>query len=193
MDTTKPKILIIIASTREGRRGEGIAKWAFGEAEKREDLDFELVDLKKWNLPFFVSKVEPGDADYKPEGIVAKWSEKIASADGFIIVTPEYNHGYPATIKNALDHLYHEWVKKPIAFVSYGGGAGGARAVEQLRQVVIDFEMMPIPAAVHIVGVKKATDEEGAPNEERYAKSLASLFKNLSWWANVLQDARIKL
>lgn len=188
----KPKILIIIASTREGRRGDTIAKWVFNESKNRSDMSFELVDLKEWNLPFFTSSVQPSNPDYKPEGDIQKWSEKIATGDGYIVVTPEYNHGYPASIKNAMDHLYREWAKKPMAFVSYGGGAGGARSVEQLRQVIIDFEMVPVPTGVHIVTVRMAVDETGTPKEERYFKGLHALFESLSWWAKVLKEAREK-
>ena len=179
MTKTMPNIIILLGSTREGRAGEGVAHWVTKLAAERADFSSELVDLRDWPLPFFGSKILPGSPDYKPEGILAKWAEKIASADGFIIVTPEYNHGYPGVLKNAMDHLYREWNQKAIAFVSYGGSAGGARSVEQLRQVAIEFQMAPIRAGIHITSVWQALGEDGAPKDPSYAKGLGALFDQL--------------
>jgi NAD(P)H-dependent FMN reductase len=112
-------IYIILGSTREGRKGEKVAKWVHSVAASRSDLDIELVDLRDWSLPFVHNADTPASGKYNVE--TQKWADKIAQADGFLIVTPEYNHGYPAVLKNALDHLYAEWNGKPVAFVSYGG------------------------------------------------------------------------
>lgn len=183
-------ILIILASTREGRAGEKVARWVEKEAVGRADFAAELVDLRDWPLPFFTSAIPPGSPDYQPQGIVKQWSEKIASADGFLVVTPEYNHGYPAALKNALDHLFREWNKKPIAFVSYGGAAGGARSVEQLRQVAVELQMAPVREALHITGIWSALNEDGSPKDPAAAKRLAAVFDELSWWAAALRAAR---
>ena len=184
-----PKILIIIGSTREGRISQGVGRWVAKQAAERTDFTSELADLRDWPLPFFASNISPGSPEYKPEGIVQQWAEKIASADGFVVVTPEYNHGYPAVLKNALDHLYREWNQKPIAFVSYGS-VGGARAVEQLRQVAVELQMAPIREAVSIMSFWKELDENGAPKDPAYGKRLTTLFDQLLWWTNALKTAR---
>ena len=117
--------------------------------------------------------------------------EKIAQADGYIIVTPEYNHSFSAVLKNALDHGYHEWSNKPAAFVSYSGGAvGGARAVEQLRLVVIELQMAPIREGVHVGGVRQVFDEQGHMTVTTYDDRLLALFRQLRWWGDALQAAR---
>lgn len=187
-----PHILIILGSTRDGRRGEGVARWVAESAKARSDFTWELADIKTFDLPFFERFEEPGEATFQPQGAAVEWSKKIAAADGFIFVTPEYNHGYPAPLKNAMDHLYREWNKKPAAFVSYGGSAGGARSVEQLRQVVVDLDMVPLNAAIHIVRVRSALNENGEPMETHYAKGLSSLFDKLAWWSEALKAARAK-
>lgn len=183
-------ILIILASTREGRAGEKVARWVKEQAATRSDFASELVDLRDWPLPFFTSATPPGSPDYRPEGLVQQWSEKIASADGFLVVTPEYNHGYPAALKNALDHLFREWNRKPVAFVSYGGAAGGARSVEQLRQVAVELAMAPIREALHITAIWSALNEDGSPKDPSAAKRLTAVLDELAWWANALKAAR---
>src|SRR3954470_7581778 len=144
------KIQIILGSIRQNRFGEKPAQWILQEARKREGVEFELIDLRDHPLPMFAEPTPPGrlNGNY-PNELVSKWGKKVAEADGFIIVTPEYNHGYPPSLKNAIDHLFVEWGRKPVAFVGYGS-AGGARAVEQLRQVAIELEMAPIRFAVHV-------------------------------------------
>ena len=117
---------IIIASTREGRKGVPVADWIFAEAAKYPEFTTELIDLKKINLPFFDEPEHPRFKKYTKQ-TTKDWSAMIDPADAFIVVTPEYNYGYPATLKNAIDTVYQEWNNKPIAFVSYGGMAGGTR------------------------------------------------------------------
>src|SRR5579859_7915590 len=139
------KIQVIIGSTRKGRFSEKPAHWIFDELKKRQDVDAELIDLRDWPLPFFDESISPSQNKGTYENaLAAKWAKKIEEADGFIIVTPEYNHGYSAVLKNALDYVYKEWNKKPVGFVSYGGISGGTRAVQQLRQVAIELQMVPI-------------------------------------------------
>lgn len=181
-------IQIILGSTRKGRLGEKVAKWVFDKAKAREDFKSELVDLKDWPLPFFEESVSPAmvEGNY-PLEIANNWSKKISEADGFVILTPEYNHGYPAVLKNALDYLYKEWVNKPVAFVSYGGPAGGARAVEQLRQVVIELQMAPIREAIHLTNVWEAFDDSGSLKNISYNDRLDKVFDQLIWWTKTLK------
>src|SRR5436853_2973356 len=133
------KIAIIIGSTRPNRNGEAVAKWVYQVAKKRSDAEFELVDIKDFNLPLLDEPVPPIMGQYsKPH--TKTWSAKIASYDAYVFVTPEYNHGTSGALKNAIDFLYHEWVNKAAGFVSYGG-AGGARAVEHLRLVMAEVQI----------------------------------------------------
>ncbi|HUC31322.1 MAG TPA: NAD(P)H-dependent oxidoreductase [Candidatus Paceibacterota bacterium] len=129
------KIKVILGSIREGRFGDKPAKWIFEKA-KAKGLDVELLDLKDYPLPMFAEAQVPAavSGNY-PNEVAKKWAAKIGEADGFIFVTPEYNHGYPSVLKNALDFIFGEWNNKPGAFVGYGVN-GAARAVEQLKQVV---------------------------------------------------------
>jgi len=147
---TKLNIQIIIGSTRQNRFSEKPARYIFDELKKKENVNVELVDLRDWPLPFFDEPMSPFrlNGNYSNE-MAKKWSAKINEADAFIMVAPEYNHGYPAVLKNAIDCLGHEWKDKPVGFVSYGS-AGGARCIEQLRQVVIELKMHPIKSSIHL-------------------------------------------
>ena len=143
-------IHVIIGSTRQNRFGEKPARYIFDELKKKENIQVDLVDLRDWPLPFFDEPISPASnkGNYSND-LGKKWASKVAEADGYIMVTPEYNHGYSAVLKNALDWVFPEWNGKPAGFVSYGN-AGGARAIEQLRQVVIELQMVPIRSAIHI-------------------------------------------
>jgi NAD(P)H-dependent FMN reductase len=182
-------IQIILGSTREGRNGEKVAKWIAKQASTRTDFTSELLDLKDFNLPFFDAATGPSQGPSMP--VAAKWAEAIAKGDGYIIVTAEYNHGYPAPLKNALDHLYKEWNEKPVAFAGYGGAAGGSRAVEQLRQVAAELRMASIREALVIPSVWAAFTPEGEPVEkESMEKSLTTLLDQLGMWAKGLKVMR---
>jgi NAD(P)H-dependent FMN reductase len=136
------RIGIIIGSTRSGRNGEAVAKWVYEVAKKRSDAKFELVDIKDFNLPLLDEPVSPIMGQYsKPHTKV--WAAKIGSFDGYVFVTPEYNHGISGALKNAIDFLFREWNDKAAGFVSYGG-AGGARAVEQLRLVMAEVQIATV-------------------------------------------------
>lgn len=183
------KIQVIFGSTRDGRKGEKVAQWIYKLAKARKDWEVELVDLKEWNLPFFNDPKTPGSGEYSFD-YTKRWSAKISEADGFVIVTPEYNHGYPASLKNALDLLYDEWNKKPVGFISYGGLAGGARAVEQLRQVVNELEMVAIQKAVHLARFSNLFDEKEEIKDDYYNKLAEDFLNQLVWWTNLLKKAR---
>ncbi len=187
----KPKVLVILGSTREGRRGEKVAKWAMSILSKRNDADYELVDLRDWDFSFYNLPTSPSTEKgvYQSE-IQKKWGKKIDSADGYIMITPEYNHGYSAVLKNAIDFLWYEWNHKPVTFISYGSAAGGVRAVEQLRQVVVELEMVPIREAVLISGIRGAFDEKGNIKDESFDHRLETVADKLVLWAKSLMKIR---
>jgi NAD(P)H-dependent FMN reductase len=149
------KVAIIIGSTRPGRKAEAVAGWVFDIASKRSDATFEIVDIKDFNLPLLDEPVPPAMGQYTQPHTKA-WAAKIEQFDGFVFVTPEYNHGPSAALKNAIDFLYREWNNKSVGFVGYGGN-GGARAVEILRQVVSNVELADVRAQV---GLSLFTDFE---------------------------------
>ncbi len=175
-----PHVQIILASTRQGRVGDKVAAWVAKKAKKRKDFTSELVDLRDWPLPFFDDPNYPGSGDYS-YAYTKKWSKHVQKAQGFVIVTCEYNHGYPAVLKNALDHLYKEWHDKPVAYVSYGGVAAGTRAVEQLRQVTDELHMIQVHDEVNIPFIAKALGEDGALlQEDIHAPRLEKVFDELA-------------
>jgi NAD(P)H-dependent FMN reductase len=136
------RIGIILGSTRPNRNGEQVAKWVYDVASRRSDAEFELVDLRDYPLPHLDEPLPPSMGQYQNEHTKA-WADKIASYDGFIMVTPEYNHSTSGVLKNAIDYLYAEWNNKAVGFVSYGG-VGGARAAEHLRLVAGELQMADV-------------------------------------------------
>jgi NAD(P)H-dependent FMN reductase len=185
------KLGVILASTREGRRGEGFARWIHARLSERQGAKIELLDLRDWRLPNYDHAAMPGVAEKSYTDPTARgWVEKIDALDGYVIVTPEYTHGYPGGLKNAIDHGYAAWANKPVAFVSYGGTAAGARAVEQLRLVAIELRMVPIRDEVNVRLIGVALDERGQPTEEFYAKRAAAMIDTLLWWARMTKEGR---
>ncbi len=183
---------IILASAREGRRGEAFARWILALASARPGVRTELIDLKDWPVPPYALRDPPMVAEkaYAPGSLSRRWADQIAAFDGFVIVTPEYNHGYPGALKSALDHVYSPWNQKPVAFVSYGGGAAGARAVEQLRLVAVELRMVPVRDEVNVRLVGYAADERGWPKDEWYGRKAAAMLDDLVWWARVTKEGR---
>jgi|SRR5690625_246078 len=182
---------IIIASTRPGRKGIIVGNWFVDFAKENSDFDIEVLDLKKINLPFMDEEEHPKLGNYKNEHTL-KWSKKIDEADAFIVVTPEYNYGMPASLKNALDYLNKEWYAKPMGFVSYGGISAGTRSVQHIKLPVTTLGMMPLPEAVNIPFVAEfIKDGKFHPNEitEKAAKTLLSKVKD---WAVALKTLREK-
>jgi NAD(P)H-dependent FMN reductase len=160
----------------------------------REDLQIELVDLRDYPMPFFEQTVPPayGHRDYPEQ--VTRWAKKVEEADGYVIITAEYNHGYPAILKNALDQIFPELNRKPVMFVGYGN-TGGARAIEQLRLVAIELEMAPLRHAVHILPnvMIEAMKAEQPADLQIFAsldQRLDSAATDLAWWAQALARAR---
>jgi NAD(P)H-dependent FMN reductase len=136
------RIGIILGSTRPNRNGEQVAKWVYDIASRRDDAEFELVDLRDYPLPHLDEPLPPSMGQYQNEH-TRQWADKIASFDGFVFVTPEYNHSTSGVLKNAIDYLYAEWNNKAVGFVSYGG-VGGARAAEHLRLVAGELQMADV-------------------------------------------------
>jgi len=186
-----PRIGILMASTREGRFGERPANWIHEIALQRTDLAVDLIDLRDYPLPLFNEAMSPAWAPV--QNVVAKrWGAKLETLDGLIIVMPEYNHGPNAALKNALDYAYSEFVRKPIAFVGYGG-VGAARAIEQLRLIAVELQMAPIRHAVHIGMIEfKGLLMEGKTFDDfpHLAQSATAMLDDLSWWAHALKMAR---
>jgi NAD(P)H-dependent FMN reductase len=188
---TQPRIGIIIGSTREGRFGDKPAAWIHAIAAQRDDLRFELIDLRDHPLPFFNEPISPAWAPVKNEAAQA-WAAKLAGFDGFIIVTPEYNHGPSAVLKNALDYAYAEFVRKPVAFVGYGG-VGAARAVEQLRLVAAELQMVSLRHAVHVGMVEfLGIWQQGKSFDDfpHLAQAASAMLDDLAWWTTALKTAR---
>src|ERR1700712_3326973 len=183
---------IIIASTRPGRKGPAIAQWINEKSVTHNGFSVELLDLAAINLPFLDEAAHPRMKDYKHEH-TKKWSASIDSADAFIMVTPEYNYSMPAPLKNALDFLFWEWAKKPVAFVSYGGMSGGIRSVQTLKQVVTTLKMMPLPESIAIPFFTKYIDDKGVfKGDEQLDKSATAMLDELETWAAALKTIREK-
>lgn len=173
-------VAVIIGSTRPGRRGPRVGRWLMAQLAERDDLAVDLIDLEALDLP---AALPPDDHPAAAELI-----HRVDRADAFIIVTPEYNHGYPASIKQALDVPYREWSAKPVAFVSYGGMSGGIRAVEQLRQVLAELRAVTIRDGVAFPGTK--IDADGVADDPEAADAAKVMVDELLWWARALREAR---
>jgi len=155
-----PRLSIIVGSTRPGRAGLPIADWFADRARGHGGFEIDVVDLAELNLPMLDEPNHPRLRQYTHQH-TKDWSARIAGSDAFVIVTPEYNHGYSAPVKNAIDYLHHEWHYKPVGFVSYGGVAAGTRAMQQLKQVVTALRMLPLTDAVNIPFHTQFLDDDG--------------------------------
>ncbi len=182
------RIAIIIGSTRPQRRGKVVGEWVHALAVDKASADYTLIDLKEVDLPFLDEPKSPMEGDYQHAHTKA-WSKLIAPFDGYILVTPEYNHGTSGALKNALDFLYKEWNNKPVAFVSYGSD-NGVRAVEQLRQVVVELQMAPIRIQVALSLYEDFEDLKEFRPREVFVEKLPKLFEKLERWAKVLKPLR---
>lgn len=193
-NNTSLNIKVIAGSTREGRFSDKAAAWIAEEIKKQDEVAVEVLDLRDYDMPFFNEPMSPlfKQEPYKNEA-VARFTKKIDEGDAFVIVTPEYNHGTSGVLKNALDWIYPEWNNKAVAFVSYGS-VGGARAVEQLRQNVIELQMAPIRNSVHIPGEQYFQVIFGKMDaKELFAsvsKQAEDMITQLLWWARALKNAR---
>jgi NAD(P)H-dependent FMN reductase len=185
---TMVKIGIILGSTRPGRNGEAVAKWVETIAKKRKDAQFELVDIKTFNLPLLDEPVPPSMGQYSKQH-TKDWAAKISEFDGYVFVTPEYNHSTSGALKNAIDFLYKEWNNKAAGFVSYGS-AGGTRAVEHLRLIMGELQIADVRAQVFL---SLKTDfknfSEFTPAAE-HEKTVEQMLDQLISWSGALKTVR---
>ncbi|WP_322042351.1 NAD(P)H-dependent oxidoreductase [Paraburkholderia sp. J67] len=184
-----PKLLIVIASTRPGRLGLPIARWAAEAARKHEGFEVDIADLAELDLPLFNEPHHPRMGNYTSER-TRKWSELVGSADAFLFVTPEYNYGAPASLLNAITYLYWEWTYKPVGFVSYGGLSGGLRAVQALKEAVTAVRMMPISDGVAIPFVMKQVQDGVLSTTPIMDATLPFHLDELLRWTNALEPLR---
>lgn len=188
---SKPKIGVVLGTTRQNRFSEKAGAWIMEIARAREDLDFEIVDLRDYPMPFFDEPLSPVYTPPKNEAALA-WGRKVAELDGYLFITGEYNHSIPAVLKNAIDYAYKEFNKKPAAFIGYGG-VGAARAIEHLRQILVEVQIAPMRNGVYIAladyrpllfGEKTFAD---LPHLNDIA---VQVLDELAWWARTLKAGR---
>jgi NAD(P)H-dependent FMN reductase len=182
------RIAIVTGSTRPGRVNEAVARWVYEIAQKRSDAEFELVDIAEYHLPLLDEPVPPSRGQYSRPHTKA-WAARIASFDGYVFVTPEYNHGISGALKNAIDFLSAEWNNKVAGFVSYGS-AGGARAVEHLRLVMAELMVATVRAQVML---SLLTDFENFTRfrpDARHERSLNGVFDQVIAWGNARRTVR---
>jgi NAD(P)H-dependent FMN reductase len=190
----KPKIALIIGSTRAARFADKPAQWMLAQAKKRDDMEVELVDLRDFGLPFFNEMASNAWMPSQDPKAVA-WQKKIAGFDGYIFVVAEYNRSMTASLKNALDQAYVEWNHKPMAAIAYGS-VGGARALEHLRASAVELQMVPCRNAVHIGGgdffkvSPLGANGDMAEIEANLLPSAKATLDDLVWWANATMAAR---
>lgn len=185
MSTTTPRLrlAVIVGSTREGRFGPVVARWFAARAARRPEYDLDVIDLVEADLP--------GVLPSRPDARIDAYVARIAAADAFVVVTPEYNHAYPAALKQALDVAPPRvWRAKPVGFVSYGGISGGLRAVEQLRQVFPELEATTIRETVSFHGAWNRFDADGELHDPEAEAAVQRMLDQLAWWASALRTAR---
>lgn len=171
---------IIVASVRAGRIAPIVADWFERTVRRRTEFGIDMIDLAEIPLPQDLSG-GPG---------VEEFTRRVAAADAFVMVTSEYNHGYPASLKTAIDSVKHEWRTKPVGFVSYGGLSGGLRAVEQLRQVLVEVHMVPVRESVGFHRVKHAFAADGTTDDGAAIDAAERMLDQLAWWARCTRQER---
>ena len=182
------KIAIVIGSTRPGRKAEAVARWVYEIAAKRPEAEFELVDIKTFDLPLLDEPIPPSMGKYS-QPHTKTWAAKIASFDAFVFVTPEYNHGTSGALKNAIDFLYREWNNKAAGFVSYGS-TGGVRAVEQLRLVMGELQVADVRAQVALSIYTDFENFTAFKPALLHEKSLNAMLTQVIAWGGALKTLR---
>lgn len=188
---SNPKIAVILGTTREARLADKPAKWLMDIAAKHASMDFELLDLRDYPMPFFD---EVASNAYVPSTnpVAQQWQKKIAEFDGYIFLTGEYNNSVPAVLKNALDYAYPEWGRKPVAMMGYGS-AGGVRSVQHLREIAVELQMAPIRHGVYIMGgdfMGLMMGEKDMSAFDYLIPMAEEMLNQLEWWATTLKAAR---
>ena len=184
---------IILGSVRDGRFSERLAPWVLEQVEKHGGFDAELLDLRDYEMPFFDQSASPSSKQepYKDEA-VARWTQKIAEADAFLFIMPEYNRSVPGVLKNAIDWVYPEWNRKAAGFIGYGT-VGGARAIEHARGMAAELQMATVRQAVNIVAHWNLQEEGGSIRNgalSEFERGAAALLEQLKWWGSALKVAR---
>jgi NAD(P)H-dependent FMN reductase len=185
-----PRIGIILGSTRPNRNGEQVARWVLDVASQREDVHFELVDLRDYPLPHLDEAMPASFGQYANEHTKA-WAQKIESFDGYVIVTPEYNHSTSGVLKNAIDFLYAEWNNKAVGFVSYGG-VGGARAAEHLRLIAAELQMADVRQQVALSLITEFENFSVFEPGDYNLDALNTLFDQVIAWSEALAPLRAR-
>lgn len=187
-DQDPVRLLVLTGSTRQDRFGPVPARWVAERAAQRADIDVDVVDLAKAALPVVLA----GDDEHAPlPADVTDLGRRIEAADAVVIVTPVYNRGYPASLKNAIDWFHDEWAATPVGFVSYGGRTGGVEAVEQLRTVFVELGTMTIRNVLSFPNFWEHFTDHGAPaNPAAMAGAATAFYDQLTWWAHALRTAR---
>ncbi|MFJ9697273.1 NADPH-dependent FMN reductase [Kitasatospora sp. NPDC101183] len=183
------QVAVLLGSTRTGRFGPAVADWLLGHLEARGDMTADLVDLAVTPLPTVMPSFG-GELPPEQIAMLGAVSPRLEAADAFVFVTPEYNHSFPAALKNAVDWHNHQWHAKPVGFVSYGGLSGGLRAVEQLRVVMAELNAVTIRNTVSFHGAAQAFDEDGTPRDPGATAAAKTMLDQLDWWARALKAAR---
>lgn len=188
---TRPRIAILIGTSRQGRFADQPARWLMEMAGQRDDADYDLLDLRDFPLPFFD---EPASPMFVPpaDPVAQRWAQTLERYDGFVIIAAEYNHSMSGVLKNALDYAYREFNRKAVAFAGYGG-VGAARAIEQLRLVCVELQMAPVKAAVHMnmpefLGIWR--EGKSFDDYPHLAQAAGAMFDDLNWWTRALKAAR---
>ncbi|WP_439601663.1 NADPH-dependent FMN reductase [Devosia sp.] len=189
--SSKPRIGIILSTTRETRFADRPAQWVLDIARARGDADYEIVDLRDFPIPFFDAVGSPRFVPQTNE-VALRWAKKVSELDGYIFVTAEYNRSISGVLKNALDHIYDEPARKPAAFVGYGA-VGAARAVEQLRLMAVELSMVPMKAGVHINMEPLLGMLRGGKDFADYdylAPTVTAMLDELAWYTRTLKLGR---
>lgn len=180
------RLAVVVASNREGRFAPVVTDWFLSRARQRDDFVLDVVDLAETDLPTALS-YDPSPA---VRGELAKVGPRLAAADAYVVVTPEYNHSYPAALKNLIDWHYTEWRAKPVAFVSYGGVSGGLRAVEHLRQVFAELHAVTVRDTVSFHNAGALFGDDGPKDPTGPDGAAKKMLDQLGWWAGALRTAR---
>jgi len=184
-----PTLLVVIASVREGRAGEPVAKWFIERATRHGQFDVRVADLKELNLPLLQEPHHPRLKKYELES-TKRWSTIVNGADAFVFVSAEYNYSTPPALVNALDTVYHEWSYKPVGFVTYGGVSGGLRAMQMTRTMVTAFKMMPMLEAVNIPFFAQLLENGVFKSNETHDKAVPVMLDELLRWSEAMKVLR---
>jgi len=184
------KIAVILGSTREGRFGSAVATWVMDHLHQRHDMSADLIDLVETPLPTVLPVLGQPPSAQQDRDLLAAVSPRMAAADAFVIVTPEYNHSFPAALKNAIDWHSTEWQAKPVAFVSYGAFSAGLRAVEQLRLVLAELHAVTVRDSVGLQHPWAQFDGDGKALDPAADAAAKVMLDRLAWWAHTLREAR---